>query len=457
MDITFHGAAGEVTGSCHLVRAGKQRVLFECGLIQGNREAEARNRRPFPFDAASIDAVVLSHAHIDHSGRLPLLVKAGFRGPIFAQTATSELARIMLKDAAYLQEQDAEWENRKRERKGLTRVTPLYTMSDVETTLSQFRSVPYRTRRAILPGFTIRFQDAGHIIGSAIVEAWHGDRKLVFSGDLGQAGAPILKDPARVPEADLVVMESTYGNRRHRPMEDTITELGDVFRAANSDHGNVLMPAFSIGRSQNLLYLMGRNFDDWDLGRWQIYLDSPMAIRATGVYQRHNAEYDAEARALWSKHHRIIELPNVTFSRSADQSRRLNKRRSGQIIIAGSGMCQGGRIRHHLKHNIWRKQCHVIIAGYQAHGTTGRALVEGAERIRLWGETIRVAAKIHTVGGLSAHGDRDDLIDWYSAFDHRPRVCLVHGERTAQAELATALEGLGARVDIPMPGQRIPV
>jgi len=461
MDLTFHGAAGEVTGSCHLLRVGGRKILLDCGQIQGSRESEARNRDPFPFDPAAIDAVVLSHAHIDHSGRIPLLVKAGFRGPVYAQTATRELCHIMLWDAAYLHEKETLWDNRKRERRGEPLLKPLYMREDVRVAMGQFRSVPYGRVREVCPGVKIRYQDAGHILGSCIVEIWGSEggvtRKLVFSGDLGPKGAPILRDPAVVQEADLVLMESTYGDRRHRSQEQTLAELSEIFAEASRARGNILIPAFAVGRSQNLIYLMGKHFEEWGLRGWHIFLDSPMAIRATGVYARHRDEYDAEARRLWGKGQLANVLPNLHFTRTSKQSMAINRLHSGAIIMAGSGMCEGGRIKHHLKNNLWRQGCHVIIVGFQAAGTTGRALVDGAEVIRLWGEEIRVRATIHTVGGLSAHADQQDLLDWYGQFEGAPPLWLVHGEPDAQQALAQAVTARfpGRAVNIAAPAQQV--
>jgi len=460
MDIRFHGAAGEVTGSCHLIEAAGRRILLECGLIQGSRKDEARNRAPFPFDPNGIDAVVLSHAHIDHSGRIPLLIRAGFAGPVYSHRASRDLCRIMLKDAGYLNEKDAEWENRKRQRKHLKPVAPIYTMQDAIAAMRRFRGLDYDTRREILPGIEIRLRDAGHILGSAIVELWLTEggtrRKLAFSGDLGHRGAPILCDPAPVADADLVVMESTYGDRLHRSRDETRAELADVIANARAERGNILIPAFAVGRTQEILYHLAQNYDAWGLGDWQIFLDSPMAIEATEIYLRHSDLYDREATALWDGNRHRPPLPNLSFTRTGRQSMQLNRVRAGAIIIAGSGMCNGGRIRHHLKHNVWRGNCHVVIVGYQAEGTLGRALVDGAKHIRLWGETIRVAAQVHTIGGLSAHADRAGLLDWYGGFEARPPVVLVHGERQAsralQAELATRTN---APVRIAGPGDRV--
>ena len=449
--IQFFGAAGEVTGSCHLVTVGNQRLLLDCGLIQGGREDEARNQEAFPFDPGSIDAVVLSHAHIDHSGRLPLLVKRGFRGPIYTQRACRDLCRVMLKDAAFLCEKDTEWENRKRERKGLERVEPLFTMDDAKFALRHFKGLVYRKKQKILPGVTLRLSDAGHILGSSIVELWLDDgrnaRKLVFSGDLGRNGMPVLEDPTVIRKAGRVVMESTYGDRLHRSWEDSIREFHSVLNNATSGRGNILIPAFAVGRTQEILYLMALYYEEWKLDRWHIFLDSPMAIEATRIFLQNVDLFDAEAAELWRKNNRKPLLPNLQISRTPKQSMAINNIRRGAIIIAGSGMCTGGRIRHHLKHNIWRRECQLVITGFQARGTTGRILVDGARHIRLWGEEIRVAATVHTIGGLSAHADQLALKNWYANFEGRPPVTLVHGEERAIKSLSECLrEELAAPV-----------
>ena len=462
MEIQFIGAAREVTGSCHLLRVGGATVLVDCGLIQGRVIDEARNRDPFPFDAARIDAVVLSHAHLDHSGRLPLLVKAGFTGPIYAQRATRDLCRIMLKDAAHLNEKDVEWDNRKRQRKGLKLLEPLYTISEADAAVKQFKVLDYGVRRRIATGVEVCLRDAGHILGSAIVEVWlkegETQRKLVFSGDLGHRGAPILRDPEVVKEADLVILESTYGDRQHRSWEATLAELGEVIGMAQRHKGNILIPSFAVGRAQELLYLFGQHAADWGLQDWQIFLDSPMAISATEVYTRHHDLYDPEARTWRGTNGKPFDLPNLHYSQTPAQSMAINRIQAGAIIIAGSGMCTGGRIKHHLKHQLWREHTHVIMVGFQARGTPGRALVDGAPHIRLWGETIRVAAQVHTIGGLSAHADQAGLIDWYRQFDKRPAVALVHGEEGAMDALAEKLRSdLQARVHTPAPGTRLDI
>lgn len=458
--VHFFGAAREVTGSCFLVETGTRRILIDCGLIQGAPADEARNRTPFPFAAGDIDAVVLTHAHLDHSGRLPVLVGAGYKGPIFTHRASRDLVAILLKDAAYIAEKEAGWENRKRQRKHLPPVEPLYTVAEAHRVMGQFRTLNYDEDRELVPGVRLRLRDAGHILGSAIVELTVQsdslERRLVFSGDLGHQGAPILRDPEIVDSADLVVMESTYGDRCHRGWDETWQELAEVFATARHDKGNVLIPSFAVGRTQDLLFAFNKFFDDWSLGDWRVFIDSPMAIETTEVYARHTGVYDRESRHLNQSPGSLFELPNLHLSRTADDSMRINRMHSGAVVIAGSGMCDGGRIKHHLKHNVWRRNCHLVFVGFQARGTLGRRIVDGAERIRLWGETVRVAAQVHTVGGLSAHADRDGLVNWCAKISNRPPVVLVHGEPMAMDPLAVRLrDQIGAKVLCPEPQQML--
>ena len=457
ISVEFYGAAGEVTGSCHILRVGDRTLLLDCGLIQGGRKQQRRNRDPFPFEVGDIDAVVLSHAHLDHSGRLPLLVRRGYKGPIYVQNASRDLTRILLRDSASLAERDAERRNRKRERAGKKPITPLYVESDAARVTELMHGLRYNEAKEILPGVELLFRDAGHILGSAIVDLklTHAGvtRRLVFSGDLGQHDTPVLRDPASVSGADLVIMESTYGGRRHRNRDETVEEIGEILSFA--DRGNIIIPAFAVGRSQELLYHFGTHFREWNLQRFRIFLDSPLAIEASHIYWDYPHLYDEDATRLRRDHNEMPPLPNLVFSASADESRQINRKRSGAIILAGSGMCNGGRVLHHLKHNLWRRECHVIIVGYMARGSTGRKLVEGDREIRIHGDTIRRRATIHTVGGLSAHGDEDDLASWYAKLSPPPPVCLVHGERKAGAALAKALEARGASVTLPEPGERV--
>ena len=457
MQVEFHGAAGEVTGSMHLVVAAGRKILLDCGMMQGSREAEARNADPFPFEPAQLDALVISHAHIDHIGRVPLLVKRGFAGPIFIQQAGGELMPVMLLDSASLAESDAERTNRKL-RPGDTEVVPLYTREDVERTMRQLQQLPYGTRREILPGVEITFRDAGHILGSSITELWADGKKLVFSGDLGPDGTPILRDPETIAEADLVLMESTYGDRNHRERLDTIHELGEIFAQAWQEGGNVLIPAFAVGRSQELLYWFARYWDDWQLARWKIFLDSPMAAKVVSVYQRHTDLFDADAQEVWKRKPDPFQLPNLRITASAQDSMAINEVRGGAIIIAGSGMANGGRILHHLKHNLGRESTHLVFVGYQAEGTLGRRLVDGAQWARIHGRDYRVNAKRHTIGGLSAHTDQRGLMAWYGGFAAHPPLVLVHGEDKAREALAGEIgERDGIQVRLARPGMVLPV
>ena len=444
MKLTFLGAAGEVTGSCYLVEAAGARLLLDCGLIQGSPKDEERNHEPFPFDPKSIDAVILSHAHIDHSGRIPLLIKSGFRGKIFTQHASIDLCQIMLRDSGYLQEKDAEWENRKRERKGLKLVEPLYTARDAEIAIDSFHGLEYEKPIQVVPNIELCLHDAGHILGSAIVALTINDKgsrtRVVFSGDLGQSNIPILRDPTKVTQADILLLESTYGDRCHRSQAETYAEIAEVLSEANVREGKILIPAFAVGRTQELLYLFARNYEKWGVNKWQIFLDSPLAISATEIYEKHHRIYDTEAAAFYGKEGFRDVLPNLRYVRRAEESIALNQIHSGAIIIAGSGMCTGGRIRHHLKHNVWRNKTHIMMVGFQARGTTGRALVDGAKHIRLWGETIKVSAQVHTIGGLSAHADQRELINWLGHFNPRPATYLVHGEEKALLALQAEIQ-----------------
>ncbi len=452
MQVHFHGAAGMVTGSMHLVEAAGKRVMLDCGMIQGTVEAEALNQAEFPVDPATLDALVLSHAHIDHVGRVPLLVARGFRGAIWAQEATAELLPIMLLDSASLQESEAERFNRKR-KPHEPEMVPLYTREDVQAALAQVKVMPYHVRTDILPGIEINFRDAGHILGSSIVELFADNRKLVFSGDLGPKGTPILRDPESIDQADMVLMESTYGDRNHRDRAETIRELGGILDEAWREKGNVLIPAFAVGRTQEMLYWFARHWDEWQMSRWRIFLDSPMASKVVKVYDRNHDLFDADAQEVWRGTPNPFRLPNLHVTESAEESMAINQIEGGAIIIAGNGMASGGRIMHHLKHNLGRRQAHVVFVGYQAQGTLGRRLVDGAKWVRIHGRDYRVNAQRHTVGGLSAHTDQNGLLAWYAGFKPSPPVVLVHGEDTAREALAGEIhERHGIEADLARPG-----
>ena len=458
MDITFHGAAGEVTGSCHLVSAARKRILLDCGMVQGDRDADARNAAEFPFDPKGIDALVLSHAHLDHCGRIPLLVKRGFGGPIYTTPATGDLANIIMSDSAHIADMDAQDANRHLA-PGQQPMQPLYTQADVDAAMKLMKPLNYNEPQEIFPGIRVTLRDAGHILGSATVEVAANEndatRTLVFTGDLGQKGTPILCDPAPVSAANAVIMESTYGNRLHKTREDTLAELAAIFQAAHKDGGNIVIPAFAVGRTQELLYFFAEHFDEWELGQYKMFLDSPMATRVTACYDRHEDLFDADAKKLWLMRQHPLRLPKLSFTASTDDSRAINSIRSGAVIIAGSGMCEGGRIRHHLRHNLANPAAHIVFVGYQAQGTLGRRIVDGARHVHLFGDDIPVRAHIHTVGGLSAHADRDGLSDWYGGIAGHPPVWLVHGEDDGRSGLADYLkQKWGCAVSLPKPGDK---
>jgi metallo-beta-lactamase family protein len=460
--LSFLGATRQVTGSCYLLSTARSRILIECGMFQGPPEVEQQNERPFPFNPAEIDAVVLSHAHLDHSGLLPKLQRDGFRGRIYATPPSLDLLDILLKDAAFLNEKDAEWENRRRERSGRDLVAPLYTREDAEAALALTSPLAYGEIARIAPDIDLRYRDAGHILGSAVVELWVHEkgetRKLVFSGDLGNAVMPLLHDPEIVREADVLLLESTYGDRDHRPFADTLEEFAQILVDAASSGGNVLIPSFAIGRAQEILYYLGEFHQAGRLPQTQVFLDSPMAIAATEAHQRHMKVFNREARETIQRNgdNPLGFLPSLRFLRTTEESMSLNRITGGAIIIAGSGMCTGGRIRHHLKWNLWREAAHVVIVGFQAQGTPGRALVDGAKTLRLLGEDIAVRAQIHTLGGFSAHAGQTDLVKWAGHFQPPPRVYLVHGEPDAMQSLQRRLKAVhGWNAVIPAERQAI--
>jgi metallo-beta-lactamase family protein len=443
--ITFYGAARQVTGSCYLIETEEYRLLLECGMRQGEDEEEndaGPGEQVLPFDPGSIDAVILSHAHLDHTGMTPLLVRRGYRGPIYMTATTCELLPIMHKDSAFLLMRDVEWINKRRQRAGKPPFEPLYTLEDVERELELCEGMHYEEKRAILPGVELRYRDAGHILGSAIVELWFDGRKLVFSGDLGNSHSPLLEDPAIIESADILLMESTYGNRNHRSHEETMREFREALDEAVDDGGNVLIPAFAVGRTQDILFHLGEMFQEGRLKQNQVFLDSPMATSVSEVYEQNLHLFNEDNPRFRKKMTHTWEqwLPVLRFTRETEESMALNRIESGAIIIAGSGMCTGGRIRHHLKHNLWKRKTHVLIVGYQAFGTLGRKLVDGAQRVRILGQEIAVNAKIHTLGGFSAHAGQDQLVAWLKHFHKpRPRLFLVHGEPESMLVLQTRL------------------
>ncbi len=449
MKIGFHGADQGVTGSCHLVTCGGRRVLIDCGLYQGSHELDEENREPFGFDPATVNFLLLTHAHLDHCGRIPLLVKEGFRGEIITTAASRELARLVMLDAAHIHEEDAEHRARQAARHGRRAgdITPLYTTLDALNSLDAFgRTVNYGQSLELAPGIRATFSDAGHILGSASIllelEEKGRRRRLLFSGDMGYSGRVILRDPTPPPAADVVVMETTYGDRCHKALQPSVEELYEAVNDTFRRGGNVVIPSFALERSQEILYYLREGMEQGELpATMQIFLDSPMAITATEIFRRHPECYDAEAAELFRKGHDPFSLPGLRFTRETAQSMAINRISGGALIMAGSGMCTGGRVRHHLKHNLWRRDCSVIFVGYAARGTLARRIIDGARRVHIFREEIPVRARIHTIGGFSAHADRDELLAWFERTGGPEQTFLVHGEEEAMAHFARRLHG----------------
>lgn len=453
--VSFYGAAGEVTGSCYHFDTGRAKILVDCGMHQGGPESDTRNARAFPFDPAALDAVILTHAHIDHIGRLPLLGKRGLRSPIYATPATCKLIPIMLEDSAELQENDAIRQSRKNAMRGKPSVEPLYTPKDVPPILALLKPTEYHKPIEVAPGVTVRWTDAGHILGSASLELTFtladGTKKvIVMSGDLGPKGVVLMRDfePPLLDngkQPDLVICESTYGDHDHRPLDDTVEEFAGILREAMWDKDKVLIPAFAVGRSQTLLYYLNDLEQTCRCPKFEVFLDSPMGAEATQLYKQFMKDMDADTRKLLSKGEDPLGLDHITITRTGDDSRGLNDRRGSMVIIAASGMCTGGRILHHLQHNLYKRDCRVIIAGYQAVGSLGRRLVDGADEVRIFGEPIVVRARIHTLGGFSAHAGQSDLTKWLSNYGAKngkpaPKLVLTHGESKPRMALRDIAE-----------------
>lgn len=465
MQLSFFGAAREVTGSCYRVDSGGARFLVDCGLFQGGREARGKNRQAFGFDLRDIDFVLLTHAHIDHSGLLPRLVALGYKGPIYATRATCDLLAVMLPDAAHLQEKEAEYENRRRFRsqRGLrSEEAPLYTVTQARQCLKRLQAVDYDAGIAPHPDVRCMFRDAGHILGSAIIEvtvqAGDQTRKLVFSGDLGQPARPLVRDPTPVHDADWLVVESTYGNRLHKSMAETEEELVQVVNdTLVRKGGNLIVPAFAVGRTQDMLFLLADLTRRGRIPKLDVYVDSPMATAATAVTARHMALLDDAAHQVMDRHGGAAHFRRLVFVEDVEESQALNRIKGGAVIISASGMCEAGRIKFHLRANLPRPESTILITGFQAAGTLGRRLVDGARRVRIRGEEIPVRSAIYTLGGLSAHADRAALLGWLSHFRAPPRqTFVVHGEtETALGFAATLRESLGWAAEAPEPGQSV--
>jgi len=445
MKIRFLGAAGDVTGSAYHVITRDASVLVDCGFFQGRREESAKNRRTKQIEDGKLDAVVLTHGHLDHVGRLPLLTRHGYQGPVYATKPTIELATLILKDTVQLQKQDLKRQNQKRAQKKQPPLPPLFEEADVRKLRSLVSPVRYNQPFTVARGIEARLVDAGHVIGSSSVELTvneNGHKKVVvFSGDLGPRGAPLLNDPVPFNDADAVIMESTYGDRNHRSLHDTAMEGREIIERAIKNKAKILVPIFAIGRTQLLLYLLGGAFKNKTLPPFPIYLDSPMAIEATSIYRRNNELFDTEALEMVQSGELRRSLASAQPCAKPGESRALNNVKGPCLIMAGSGMCSGGRIMHHLRHNLPIPDTAVLMVGFQSHGTMGRKLVDGAKSVMMFGEEVPVRASIHTMGGFSAHADQTGLLDWYSVMaPSRPRTIITHGEDRARTAFSGLLE-----------------
>lgn len=463
MKIEFLGAAHEVTGSCHYLEFADKHVLVDCGMEQG---PDLYVNQEIPVNASTIDYVFVTHAHIDHSGLLPMLYNHGFRGQIFTTTATHQLCEIMLKDSAHIQMFEAEWKNRKAKRAGKPEVVPLYDMNDAMGVLGHFVSCDYHSVINVCEGLKVRFVDAGHLLGSSSIEMWISEntgegveeRKIVFSGDIGPGNRPLIKDPEYLTSADYVVMESTYGDRTHETPPDYAVELARVIRDTFTRGGNLVIPAFSVGRTQEMLYFIRRIKTENLLPEFQnfeVYVDSPLAVEATTIFGKNVQDcFDDTALALVQQGINPIGFPGLRMAITSDESKMINFNDKPKVILSASGMCEAGRIRHHLKHNLWRKDSTILFVGYQVPGTLGNALLNGAKEVKLFGETIEVQAKIENLPGISGHADVNQLTKWVSMFDPKPkRVFIVHGEDKVTEQFAAHIhEELGLEAYAPFSG-----
>lgn len=467
MDIQFFGAAKLVTGSNFLLTTKNHKILIDCGMFQGNKEKEMMNFEDFPYDVGEIDYLILTHAHIDHSGRIPKLVKDGFRGKIISTKATYDLCSIMLLDSAKIQESDAEWENKKRTRAGKPPIEPLYNMKDAEISLNYFDPYHYDQRIRLSEEITIRFKDAGHILGSSIVELWvkEGDEttKIVFSGDLGMPGRPIIRQPEYIREADYLILESTYGDTNHELFEESTEKLMDIINRTALRGGTVIIPSFAVGRTQELIYELNKyyeyNQDIQEHMKIPIYIDSPLATNATAVFQMNSSSFNEEARDLILKGDNPFSFSNLRYVKSSEESMSLNKANYPKVIISSSGMATAGRVRHHLKHNLWDPRNSLVFVGYQAEGTLGRILLDGADKVKLLGEEIDVQLEIYDLKGFSGHADQRTILDWLDKFNYKPKkIFLVHGEEGPATTLRERIEErFGIECIIPNMGDKMSI
>ncbi|HHU18548.1 MAG: MBL fold metallo-hydrolase RNA specificity domain-containing protein [Anaerovoracaceae bacterium] len=450
MRIKFIGGTMSVTGSCHLITTDKYKILLDCGMYQGSKALEELNRASLGFDASEIDFMLLSHSHIDHSGRIPILVKQGYKGKIYCTDATADLVEVMLKDSGYIQEKEAEWFNRKAERSGSPLIEPLYTVKDATESIKHLEPVLYNQVFEINPDVHVRFKDAGHILGSSIIELWirEGEKitRLVYSGDIGVKNKPLLKDPEIVTEADYLIMETTYGDRVHEPNEESLEKFIDIILKTTRRGGTVVIPSFAVGRTQELIYELNMYYEHHEefkeeLDNIMVYVDSPLATSATEIFQRNAQVFDEEARQCILKGDNPLDFKNLVFTRTVEESIQLNFDTTPKVIISASGMCEAGRIKHHLKHNLWNPKSSIVFVGYQAEGTLGRSIINGDKDVSIFGEKIHINAEIYNLEGFSGHADKEGLLEWLSAFQKPPkRIFLVHGEEDSKKNFAATVK-----------------
>lgn len=452
MKLSFHGAVETVTGSCHLLKFNNKKILLDCGQFQGSAQEDNMNFDDFEFNADEIDYLLLSHAHIDHSGRIPLLVKRGFKGRIICTKATFDLCKVILLDSAHIHESEAEWKNRKLKRSGGKLIKPLYTQQDAIDCFKYFETYLYNQLIELSSDLTIKFKDAGHILGSAITELWVKDddsidtTKIVFTGDLGTLDRPILNDPYILDKVDYLIMESTYGNRLHSKNNDGTKELVDIILDTVDKKGNVIIPSFAVGRTQEIIYDLNKLYDlDTDISKKlkkiPVYIDSPLATKTTEIFKMNSQVFDKESRQYILKGNNPLQFENLHFIETSSESKNLNDDNTPKIIISASGMCEAGRIKHHLKHNLWKENSSIVFVGYQAKNTLGRRIKDGQKRVKIFGEEIIVRASIYNIEGFSGHADKNGLLSWVESIKGKPKqIYLVHGETDAKESLKKSIE-----------------
>ena len=460
MNITFYGAAKIVTGSCHMVEVAGHKFLIDCGLFQGSLTEQMLNYEDFPFNIQDVEFVILTHAHIDHSGRIPKLYKDGYRNPIYCTNATRELCKIMLADSGHIQEKEIEWVNRKRMRAGKLPNEPIYTQQDGVDSIELFKGIEYNTRIKINDNISFELKDAGHMLGSAIVELYliedGAEKKVVFTGDLGNLNLPIINDPVNIDSADVLITESTYGDRLHSSISDQTSKFIQILLDTIRRGGNVIIPSFAVGRTQEILYEINKSLIDKKIGeelsKIPIYVDSPLAVNATHIFEEQYKYYDEEALSFLLKGDNPITFDNLHFVETSEESQALNTDMTPKVIISASGMCEVGRIKHHLKHNLYRPECTILFVGYQAEGTLGRKILNGDKLVKIFGEEIAVNAEIKVLDAFSGHADRDGILNWIGAMNKKPeQIFIVHGEKEAQEVLEEYIEQ-GFKINCTIPG-----